>query len=201
MGKAVRSPRPKSATAKDPNRVSIEAAGDALRRVFGNSHVSRECLDKAIRERRVRLWCDDYLLSPEYFARELRVALESDERFTIGSIRAMERSNYVWMVSREDLTKLTERERLDDVHENLSTNPVGRPKDYKYDQICGVGKELLAIGVDDTQAGFFERVRNACVERGIVTPGESRGMGRIVGELYRLQRPPFAISDGGCSDK
>jgi hypothetical protein len=27
MGKAVRSPRPKSATAKDPNRVSIEAAG------------------------------------------------------------------------------------------------------------------------------------------------------------------------------
>jgi hypothetical protein len=185
MGKAVRSPRPKSATAKDPNRVSIEAAGDALRRVFGNSHVSRECLDKAIRERRVRLWCDDYLLSPEYFARELRVALESDERFTIGSIRAMERSNYVWMVSREDLTKLTERERLHDVHENLSTNPVGRPKDYKYDQICGVGKELLAIGVDDTQAGFFERVRNACVERGIVTPGESRGMGRIVGELYR----------------
>jgi hypothetical protein len=168
----------------DGDRIPLEEAGGMLCKAFGNSHVSRERLDKAIREGVVRLWCDVNRVSPEYFASELRVALAADEQFTVAPTSRIgwARTDYVWTVSRKNIAELIEREKP---AKKQSAGPVGHPKEYDYEQIRGVGKELLAIGVDSKQARFFERVRNACEERAIPTPSDDKGMKRIIGDLYK----------------
>jgi hypothetical protein len=175
----------------DGDQIPLEEAGGMLCKAFGNSHVSRERLDKAIREGVVRLWCDVNRVSPEYFAGELRVALAADERFTVAPTSPIgwARTDYMWTVSRKNIAELIKREKpVKDKYKKQSAGPVGHPKEYDYDQIRSVGKDLLAIGVDRRQAGFFERVRNDCEERRILTPSDNRGMTRIVGELYRQAR-------------
>jgi hypothetical protein len=63
---------------------------------------------------------------------------------------------------------------------------VGAERDYDYDDIRRVARELLGTGTDKHRSWFYERVRNACkLKRPVIrTPANDRTMSRIIGDLY-----------------
>jgi hypothetical protein len=126
MAKAAKSSTRTSAVAEDPtadDRINFNGAGELLSKRFPNVHMACTRLDEAIRCAQVRLYAGDHIVSPDFFAGHLRIAVAVDGRLELRPTRAIV-GTFVWTVLREDVLNL----------ETGKRNPRNAGVDKKFDR-------------------------------------------------------------------
>jgi hypothetical protein len=92
------------------DRISVDEVFHLMLPRF-EPHAARVRLDTGIQANEVRLWCDDALISPDFFSAMLRVAArpEADGRWIawIEATRALQKpeKEYVWTMSRAEIVE------------------------------------------------------------------------------------------------